>query len=282
MSKSLLAKILEAVLRATKLKYMDSKEEVDKFIENPPKTKVPKRPFKSKNMDGCEVFTFGDENAENTILYVHGGAYVLEINFFQLLHCRKLAKKLNAYVVAPVYPLAPSNKASQTFELLTPLYEKLCSRKNLILMGDSAGGGFVYSLCQYIKNTDLPQPYKIITYSPWVDISMSNTPYNSQEDATLGDVGLREIGKTWAGDWDTQDYRVSPLFGDNSSLPDTLIFVGGEELFYDDIKKFVAKLENDGVNAQLSVGEGMFHIYPVFPISESNQVVKIIQDYLKE
>ena len=282
MAKSLIAKILEAVLRATKLKYMDSKEEVDKFIENPPETKVPSRFFKSKNMDGCEVFTFGDENAENTILYVHGGAYVLEINFFQLNHCKKLAKKLNAYVVAPVYPLAPSNQANQTYDLLTPLYEKLSSRNNLILMGDSAGGGFVYSFCQYIKNTDLPQPYKIITYSPWVDISMSNTPYNSEEDATLGDVGLREIGKTWAGDWDTQDYRVSPMFGDNTGLPDTLIFVGGEELFYDDIKKYVEKLKNDGVNAKMSIGEEMFHIYPVFPISESNQVVKEIQEYLKE
>lgn len=261
---------------------MDSKEEVDKFIENPPETKVPSRFFKSKNMDGCEVFTFGDENAENTILYVHGGAYVLEINFFQLNHCKKLAKKLNAYVVAPVYPLSPSNQANQTYDLLTPLYEKLNSRNNLILMGDSAGGGFVYSFCQYIKNTDLPQPYKIITYSPWVNISMSNTPYNSEEDATLGDVGLREIGKTWAGDWDTQDYRVSPMFGDNTGLPDTLIFVGSEELFYDDIKKYVEKLKNDDVNAKMSIGEEMFHIYPVFPISESNQVVKEIQEYLNE
>ena len=199
-----------------------------------------------------------------------------------MLHCRKLAKKLNAYVIAPVYPLAPSNKANQTYDLLTPLYEKLSSRKNLILMGDSAGGGFVYSFCQYIKNTDLPQPHRIITYSPWVDISMSNTPYPSEKDATLGDVGLREIGKTWAGDWDTQDYRVSPIFGNNTGLPDTLIFVGGDELFYDDINKYVEKLKNDGVDAKLSVGEEMFHIYPVFPISESNQVVKEIQEYLNE
>lgn len=193
-----------------------------------------------------------------------------------------MQKKLNAYVVAPVYPLAPLNKANQTYDLLTPLYEKLSTRKNLILMGDSAGGGFVYSFCQQIKNADLPQPDRIITYSPWVDISMSNTPYPSKEDATLGDVGLREIGKTWAGDWDTQDYRVSPIFGDNTGLPDTLIFVGGEELFYNDINKYVEKLKNDGVNAKLSVGEGMFHIYPVFPISESNQVVKEIQEYLNE
>ena len=199
-----------------------------------------------------------------------------------MLHCRKLAKKLNAYVIAPVYPLAPSNKANQTYDLLTPLYEKLSSRKNLILMGDSAGGGFVYSFCQYIKNTDLLQPHRIITYSTWVDISMSNTPYPSEKDATLGDVGLREIGKTWAGDWDTQDYRVSPIFGNNTGLPDTLIFVGGDELFYDDINKYVEKLKNDGVNAKLSVGEEMFHIYPVFPISESNQVVKEIQEYLNE
>ena len=206
---------------------------------------------------------------------------MLEINFFQLLHCRKLAKKLDAYVVAPVYPLAPSNKANQTYDLLTPLYEKLSSKKNLILMGDSAGGGFVYSFCQYIKSTHLPQPYRIITYSPWVDISMSNTPYNSEEDATLGDVGLREIGKTWAGDWDTQDYRVSPIFGDNRGLPDTLIFAGGEELFLEDIKKYVEKLKDDGVDAKLSVGEEMFHIYPVFPISESNDVVKEMQEYLK-
>ena len=104
----------------------------------------------------------------------------------------------------------------------------------------------------------------------------------SEEDATLGDVGLREIGKTWAGDWDTQDYRVSPIFGDNTGLPDTLIFVGGEELFYNDINKYIEKLKNDGVNAKLSVGEGMFHIYPVFPISESNQVVKEILEYLNE
>ena len=94
MSKSLIAKILEKVLRSTKMKCMDSKEEVDKYIENPPETKVPKRPFKSKDMDGCEVFTFGDENAENAILYVHGGAYVLEINFFQLLTVGNFQKSL--------------------------------------------------------------------------------------------------------------------------------------------------------------------------------------------
>ena len=107
---------------------------------------------------------------------------------------------------------------------------------------------------------------------------MSNTPYNSEEDATLGDIGLREIGKTWAGDWDTQDYRVSPLFGDNSNLPDTLIFVGGEELFYDDINKFVDKLKKDGVNAKLSVGEGMFHIYPLFPSPEAREAFKEIKN----
>ena len=149
-------------------------------------------------------------------------------------------------------------------------------------MGDSAGGGFVHSFCQYLKTIDLPQPQKIITFSPWVDISMSNTPYDSDDDPILGEIGLREIGKSWAGSWDTKDYRVSPLFGDNSNLPDTLIFAGENEIFYSDIKKYVENLKNDGVDVKFIVGPELFHIYPLFPIPEArtafNELKKEIID----
>lgn len=79
-------------------------------------------------------------------------------------------------------------------------------------MGDSAGGGFVLSFCQYLKAIDLPQPNNIVVYSPWVDIALSNPPYDNDSDPILGEIGLREIGKSWAGELDTHDYRVSPLW----------------------------------------------------------------------
>ena len=276
--KSFIAKIEEAFLRSNKLDFMDSKEKADDFLKNPSENKPPQAIFKTKEINGTQVYTFGDENAKNTILYIHGGAYVLEINYQHLLYCFLLSRKLNAYVIAPVYPLAPASKAKQTYEVITELYGGLVSRNNLALMGDSAGGGFVHSFCQYLKTVDLPQPDRIITFSPWVDISMSNPPYDSENDPILGEIGLKEVGKSWAGDLDPQDYRVSPLFGDNSGLPDTLIFAGGSEIFCKDIEKYVENLRKDGVNVKLIIGTGLFHIYPLFPIPEAWRAFKEVKN----
>lgn len=276
-NKSFIAKVEEAILRFTKPDYMDSKEKVDDFLKNTSQNEPPRSIFKSMDFNGTEVFTFGDENAENTILYIHGGAFVGEINYQHLLYCFLLSRKLNAHVLAPVYPLAPSSKAMQTFDVIAELYKTLVVKNNLIVMGDSAGGGFVYSFCQYLKTVDMPQPDKTITFSPWVDISMSNPPYDSENDPILGEIGLKEIGKSWAGDLDTKDYRVSPLFGDNADLPDTLIFVGENEIFCKDIEKYVETLKKDGVNVKLVIGSGLFHIYPLFPIPEARSAFKEIK-----
>lgn len=205
---------------------------------------------------------------------MHGGAYINEINYQHLLYCFLLSRKLDAHVLLPVYPLAPLHKVMESFDLITEFYETLISKDNLILMGDSAGGGFVLSFCQYLNTIDLPQPDNIITFSPWVDISMSNAPYDNENDPILGEVGLREIGKSWAGDLDAKDYKVSPIYGDNKGLPKTLIFAGTGEIFYKDINIFVEKLRKEDVDVKFIEGEGLFHIYPLFPIPEAKKLLK--------
>ena len=277
--KSFIAKLEEKMLMSTKPGYMDSKEKIDDFLDEKSKSqdKLPSVFFKSIDFNGTRVFTIGDKNAENTILYIHGGAYINELNYQHLLYCLKLSRKLDAYVVLPVYPLAPLHSVNETYDAITPLYEKLIPNENLILMGDSAGGGFVLSFCQYLKTIDLEQPDKIIVFSPWVDISMSNTPYDSESDPILGDIGLREIGKSWAGDLDTKDYKVSPIYGDNSGLPETLIFAGTNEIFYKDIKKYVEMLKRDDVGVKFIEGNGLFHIYPLFPMPEAKKAFKEIK-----
>ena len=275
--KSFFAKIAENILRFTKPKYMDSQIEIEDLLAK--KSKVQEKPvkslFKSTELNGMQTFTFGNsENCKNTILYLHGGAYINEINYQHHLYCMKLSRKLDSYVIAPVYGLAPNHKAIETFEAIECLYQNLLKQdKNIILMGDSAGGGFVLSFAQYLKTVSLPQPKRIIAFSPWVDISMSNPPYDSENDPILGEIGLREIGKSWAGNLDTKDYRVSPIYGDKSDLAKTLIFAGEKEIFYKDIIKYVEDCEN----AQLVTGEGLFHIYPLFPIPEAKKAFKEIE-----
>lgn len=277
--KSFIAKIEEKILMHTKPKYMDSNDDIDEFIKEKSKSpvKIPKAIFKSTSLNGMQVFTFGDENAKNTILYIHGGAYINEINYQHLLYCLLLSRKLNAFVLAPVYPLAPLHNASETFEMIMPIYEGLINRTNLTVMGDSAGGGFALSFCQYLKEINLPQPDRIIAFSPWVDISMSDTPYDSENDPILGEIGLKEIGKLWSGDFDTKDYRVSPLYGDNKGLPKTIIFAGTNEIFYKDIKRYADNLNDDGVDVKFITGEGLFHIYPLFPSPEAGQAFKEVK-----
>lgn len=140
--KSFIAKIEEIILRFTKPDYMDSRAKIDEFLAKKPNQNPPGGIFKSIEIENVQVYAFGRENAEHTILFIHGGAYVNEINYQHLLYCFLLARKLDVYVLAPVYPLAPLHKAAETYEMITPLYQKLIQTHNLILMGDSAGGGF--------------------------------------------------------------------------------------------------------------------------------------------
>ena len=285
MSKSFIAKIEEAILKSTKPDYMVSQEKIDEFLVKKSNSaeKEVKSFFKSIDFNGTQVFTFGDEKSENTIVFMHGGAYVNEINYQHFLYCQLLAKRLGTYVLAPVYPLAPQHSAEESFDMITELYKHLLDNNSRItLMGDSAGGGFVLSFAQYIKSINLAQPAQIITFSPWVDISMSNTPYDDKNDPILGETGLREIGKSWAGNLDTKDYKVSPLFGDCTNQAPTLIFAGTNEIFYKDIVKYVEKLKSSNVNVKFITGDGLFHIYPLFPIPEAKGAFGEIKKVFKK
>ena len=278
--KSFVANLEEIILRFTKPAYMDSKDKIEDFIREKAtsQVKLPKGIFKSRDFNGLNVFTFGDENAHYTILFVHGGAYINEINYQHLLYCFKLSKSLDAHVIAPVYGLAPNHNAMECLDAIEKVYRGLIAQnRNIILMGDSAGGGFALSFCQHLKEIDLPQPEKIIVFSPWVDVSMDNPPYDNENDPILGEIGLREIGRSWAGDLDMKDYRVSPLYGVNNGLPRTLVFVGGNEIFYRDIIKYVDNLKRDCVDVELIVGGGLFHIYPLFPSPEARNAFKEVK-----
>ena len=104
------------------------------------------------------------------------------------------------------------------------------------------------------------------------------TDYDEVEfDPMLGVDGLREMGETWAAGLDSKDYKVSPLFGEVGDLPKTTLFVGTHEIFYPDVVKFYNKLIDNGVDAELNVGEGMTHVYAIYPlVPESKEAFKHI------
>ena len=91
---------------------------------------------------------------------------------------------------------------------------------------------------------------------------------------------VRVHGRFWAGNDDTHDPRVSPLYGDMTGLPPVTIYCGDRELLYPDITRACNKLLEAGVDADLIVGRGLNHDYPLMPLPEARtavrEVVKLI------
>ncbi len=289
---SKMSKIIEYGFKHNRKEYMDDKDAAIKFMEERSLVedepyKIPKRLYhtkvESKDMFDCQMIVFNEaETTERTVIYLHGGAYVNEIVPPHIVFCDKIAKKTNATVFAPIYPLAPNHTYEETYRIVEDLYKfALELGKPITVMGDSAGGGLAAAFCEYLASRGFEQPQHLILMSPWVDVTMSGD-YDDyvESDPALG-VEVRAFGDSWAGDLDPKDYRISPLFGDVSKLSQTTLFVGTHEIIYPDIIKFYDKLKSSGVDAELIVGEGMNHVYPIYPlVPESkealNQIVEII------
>ena len=291
---SIRSKIIEKVLEKKHREYVDDAGKACKHMqkrsleEDEPYT-IPKWIYRtkveSKDIFGCQTVIFNEaENSKYLIIYLHGGIYVNEINPIHIIFCDKLAKKVNACIFAPIYPLAPNHTYEETYEIVEKLYRHLLKmNKPIIIMGDSAGGGLSAAFCEYLTVIDLPQAENLILISPWLDVSMSGDYDEVEYDPMLGVDGLREMGKTWAGELDSKDYKVSPLFGEVDKLPKTTLFVGTHEILYPDVLKFYNKLKDKGVDAELNVGDRMTHDYAIYPlVPESEEAFKHIVETILE
>ena len=87
MSKSFIAKIEEKILMMSKSDFMDSQEKINDLLKERLNAdeKSPKSIFKSIDFKGTPLFTFGDKNAKKVIVFIHGGAFINEINYQPLI-----------------------------------------------------------------------------------------------------------------------------------------------------------------------------------------------------
>ena len=284
--RSNMATLSEAFLRisGTKSKFEDA-EKCAAYIE----TRRNAEPYtldvevksevSEEMMNGSRIYTLDPSGTPDYILlYLHGGAYVNDANANYFRICDRLAQELNAEIIFPIYPLAPGHAWNETYALLEQLYRNRLANAEapVIIMGDSAGGGLSVAFCEYLNEAGLPQPDKLILFSPWMDVSMSNpdAAHYEKADPMLSAYGLIEMGKCWANGLDLQDYRISPIFGDISCLNNVFLFVGTREIFYPDVTRFYEMLREQNSSAELFVGEGLNHVYPLYPIPEAEEALK--------
>ena len=203
------------------------------------------------------------------ILQLHGGGYMGAVRnayyVFAGLY-NEVSKGCN--VLTPDYRVAPEHPYPAALEDALASYQWLLDKgyygEQIIVAGDSAGGGLAMALCMYLKDHHMPMPGGVIAMSPWTDLTASGESYitNYEKDPLFGNTKESLIYvNDYAGDHDKMDCYISPLFGDFRGFPPMLIQVGSLEMLLSDSVSVAAKARQQGIRVRLSIYEGMFHVF---------------------
>ncbi|KAJ5805316.1 hypothetical protein N7474_011203 [Penicillium riverlandense] len=116
------------------------------------------------------------QRSNRVMLYIHGGAYFFGSVDTHRYMLQRHARKLKGRVFAPDYRLAPQfpfpcalQDSLAAYLWLLETYEP----KEIILTGDSAGGGMALSMLVIMRDQGIPLPAGAILISPWADLTHS-------------------------------------------------------------------------------------------------------------
>ena len=277
MSKSISAKIMSNLLLFwPKLTTEETLQKLDETLKAGEKPTPPPKNLVTRYEDSenGRMFYINEKSVSRYIVfYIHGGAYFYDFVSPHWQFIEKIVKETNALVIAPGYRLVPFATYKEAYDLIVPVYKQYCEKypeRKIIVMGDSAGGGFSLALAEYFKAEGIRMPDELILFSPWVDVAMENEEIKDYQpkDPFLFSESLVPVGKHWAADLDNHDWRVSPIYGDLKGIRNVTVFVGTDEIIYPDAVRMFHMLDKD-VSNELVVGEGMNHVYPLFRIVEA-------------
>lgn len=222
-----------------------------------------------------ELLTKNGAQNRRALLQLHGGAFVeglydLYRDFavrYSQLYGDCLVATLD-YRLAPVYPYpCQQDDTMDAWQYLTDTLGY--SPNNLIVAGDSAGGNLALSLGLRLRDSGLPLPIGFVCMSPWADLSNSGPShqYNATLDPSFGidekDDHGQPVGvnSTYADGLNAKDPYLSPSFGNYQAFPPMLLQAGSVEVLLSDSEMVYDNARANGVDAQLTVYKGMFHVF---------------------
>ncbi len=220
-----------------------------------------------------------------SILYLHGGGYVGQVDRYHWGYVAALARRLRVRVVVPAYPLAPEHTWRDAHPPLLALTEQVAieSPQGVVLMGDSAGGGLALALAQQLLRRPGPRPTHVVLVSPWVDLTSSTagTAEASARDPWLRLSKIELYASWWAGDDDLARAELSPLFGELAGLPPLLVLCGTRDTLWPQVAELVRRASAAGTSVTYHEEPGLMHVYPILPIPEARPAMDQVAAWLR-
>ena len=243
------------------------------------------------------------ENAspDRRVLYLHGGAYVAGSPLSHRNITNRFSEITGASVLAIDYRLMPEHTRKSGILDCRQAYRWIlengpdgpAAAARLVIAGDSAGGNLSLSLSAWVRDEGLRRPDAVVALSPSVDATFSSPsiPLNVKTDVMLGPLFAFLLRvPAWLRRWLfllesrylPNNPVVSPVFGDLSGLPPTLIQVSEAEMLLDDARRYVNKARAGGTQAVAQSWADMLHVWHFFypEVEEADEAWLEIKQFL--
>jgi monoterpene epsilon-lactone hydrolase len=204
------------------------------------------------------------------ILFLHGGGYVTGSPDLYVHLLWRIATEAAGRVAAVNYRLAPEHPFPAALDDALASWQGLLAAgadpRRSVFMGDSAGGGLVLALALQARDAGENLPAAIVAMSPWTDLAVTGESVwrNARSDPMLNADDVPHLASRYLAGADPHHPYASPLYGDPTGLPPTLIQVGGDEILLDDSVRMAARLRDAGVAVQLEIWPRMPHVFQSF------------------
>jgi monoterpene epsilon-lactone hydrolase len=222
------------------------------------------------------------------ILYAVGGGYVSGSCKDHRAMVAKITQRSGVSTLMFDHRLAPEDPYPAALEDTLTAYRWLLkggvSPSNIMIVGDSAGGGLCLATLLALRDQGVPLPAAVVAISPWTDLALTGESYRTKLKASIDPPGMSVVcSKYYVGENDPRLPWISPIYGDLHGLPPLFICVDTNETMLDDSVRFAEKAKAADVDVTLRVWEGMVHCFPLmaplFP--EATQALDEICAFIK-
>jgi acetyl esterase/lipase len=205
-------------------------------------------------------------NSSRMLVHVHGGAYVLGAGDLAYGEAVGLAAASGIKAISVDYRMPPEHPYPAAVDDAMAVYGevlKTTKATNVGVFGTSAGGGLALAMVHRARRDGIAFPGALFVGTPWTDLTKTGDSYFTNEfiDNILPtyDSLLGAAARLYAGTHDIKHPEISPVYGDFSGFPPTLMTTGTRDLFLSNTVRAYRKLRNAGAEARIDIYEGASH-----------------------
>lgn len=227
---------------------------------------------------------------DKLLLYLHGGAYVMGNCATHRQLVSYLAKYSGIKALLPEYRLAPEHPFPAAIDDAVGLYRSLLAdgyaAGNIVIAGDSAGGGLTTATLLSLRDARDPLPAAACLLSPWLDLTATGESMTTRakKDPWFQPEDMPIVAAYYCREDQLRNPLVSPVFADLSGLPPLYIQVGEDEILLSDSTRAADKVKAAGGEVEIEIWPGMWHVFQAFlvQVPESKKAVKKIGAYVRK